>query len=183
MRTDHGDFGMRLRERSDARRMRSEQRGRDPVRRSIQRCIERNGIASVQQPSSAPSHGDRGVTRSVSGQWDKPDVGMDFVEANGGEAKPASMAKHVRRPPGLVLPAVTQVHLSMPPGQKLLELRTVQVDRGVREIGQTSGMVEMKVCDDDVPDIRWIKSQRAELVTDVLRRGPRMSAARCPPLR
>jgi len=115
------------------------------------------GVPAVQYPAVTGFDSDRGVAAGVAWHGDEHDAGVDVVEwLCGGESSP-------RFPAGTVLGQARSMRpLRMAVAQLFTGRRSVngsqgfgggEVDLRMREVGDSSDVVEVEVSDDDMADV------------------------------
>src|SRR5690606_3063056 len=125
-------------------------------------------IACQQQPNVAAVDGHPGMTERMADQWNQQYVRRDALELSyAAEAEPAvALAGPVATPVLVRRPLLWTKALPVKPGfllRRVLMFRSEHVHGGMWKIVETAGMVEIKVSQHDVPDLRRIETQAFDL--------------------
>ena len=121
----------------------------------------------MEKPAGAVSlDRDARVAARVTGQWDEENLRWQaFQPAHRFEAKPPLAVGAILSPPGIMLSLRASVAVSLrelPGRERGFELGPVNVDEGVRKIGEAARVIQVQVSDHDVPDVPGRKTQGSD---------------------
>lgn len=129
------------------------------------------GIAGIEKPTTAVfKHGNAGMAPGMPCQRDEKDFGREALKiAYGVETKPRlATAQRVERPVRCIVPLLGTIAFARHERTALafvgdLLLACGDVYACVGEILNTACVIEIEMCDDDVPDVAWIEAKPTDL--------------------
>jgi hypothetical protein len=123
----------------------------EPIRREIELGIGRQGVGTLEQPAIPRLDGDAAMAARVAKEGHHPDRRRKG-KSDGIEPKPFPCRLLVEDPGGLVRKVRTITGKLYPSAgtPHRLDLPAMYVDLSVTEIWQSTGVVKVQVCQDDM---------------------------------
>ena len=138
---------------AQARHVRADGEAIQPVGRQIELGIGGQRVGGLEEPSAGVADGDAAVAQRVPVQRDEIHLRLEW-QADGVESQPVDGGRVVEHPTRAVreVGGIVCQRAPAPAVDQCIVLAAVEVDLGVREVGQAAGVVEVQVGEDDVLD-------------------------------